>query len=80
MWIKEKSEKAVSGDLISIMLIAHGRWGSSGGILLGTKFLSPNQLAAALDGLKSGVEVYLRMTSCYSGMFTDKIRATRQLN
>ncbi|KAK4696666.1 hypothetical protein P7C71_g1305, partial [Lecanoromycetidae sp. Uapishka_2] len=74
-YLRQAALTMIKDDIINVILLGHG---SARGTSLGNEYLSSDQLAAAFDRFKSGVQVNLVVQSCQSGIFTDKIQAANQ--
>ena len=75
-WVDEKARIAKAGDVIKIVIEAHG--GSKKGIQLGNHFWTTWEFSEALGRFADGVQVNAISSACHSGIFIDAIKATNQ--
>ena len=76
-WVREQANNAKPKDIVSIILIGHGR---SGCIQLGKTDLFSSDLAAACSLFHMDVQVNIIVNSCYSGSFARAFRVSNQRN
>lgn len=75
-WIARKIIVAKSGDVVNIIVEAHG--GRKGCLVLGDNQLYNVTLRDAIKGFKDEVQVNIITGACYSGRLVESIRAASQ--
>ncbi|KAF3940637.1 hypothetical protein ABW19_dt0210448 [Dactylella cylindrospora] len=73
-WIQDASDTARPGDTVHIVFEGYGRF--TGGHTLGDQILAPHELVTALENFRSGVAMNIILGGCYSGYFTDLVKAS----
>ncbi|KAJ5591616.1 uncharacterized protein N7459_001985 [Penicillium hispanicum] len=75
-WIQAKTYEAKAGDVVNIVILAHGS--TNGKIQLGANLMNGRDLVRLVGGFADGVAVTVTSNTCYSECLVNSFKASKQ--